>query len=593
MTQLTKPSFFQKMKDKAIAYYQKIGLFGLLTRAFLLWFVFALLIYPNLNLLVNVFIKNGEFSTEVFSKVLTSSRAMKALVNSFVLAGALIITVNLVGTLLVMFTEYFDLKGSKILRAGYMTTLVYGGIVLVSGYKFIYGSNGILTEFLMNFFPEMNRAWFIGFPAVLFIMTFACTSNHIIFLTNAIRGIDNQLVEAARNMGESPFNIFRKIILPILKPSLFAITILTFLTGLGAMSAPLIVGGVDFQTINPIIMDFAKVPYSREIAAFLAILLGLATSVMLIIMNRIERGGTYMSVAKTKTRLVKQKIHNKPLNILTHLVAWGLWLIYIVPIVLVVIYSFTDSATILSGTLSFSSFTFENWAVLFTKANAFKPFMVSIGYSIIASAVVALLMVLAARIIHKSKGIFGKALEYSLLVPWLLPSTLIALGLLMTYDVPRTIMMDKVLIGAPVLLLFGYIIIKIPFSLRMIKAAFFSIDGSLEESAQCMGASQFYTLRKVILPLILPVLISVIVLNFNSLLTDYDLTAFLYNPLLEPLGIVIKAATNETASLNAIAMSFVYAVILMVISGIAIYATQGEGMEQIKSFFAKFKRKKA
>ena len=40
-----------------------------------------------------------------------------------------------------------------------------------------------------------------GSGAVLFTMTFACTSNHMLFLRNAIRGIDYNTVEAARNHG--------------------------------------------------------------------------------------------------------------------------------------------------------------------------------------------------------------------------------------------------------------------------------------------------------------------------------------------------------------------------------------------------------
>lgn len=557
-------------------YLHQIGPFGIIVRIFLLWFVIALLLYPNLNLIKQIFFEDGQFSTAVFHKVFSSTRAMRALKNSFILAFTLVVTVNVVGTLLVLFTEYFDIKGAKILRYGYMTTLIYGGIVLCTGYKFIYGSNGIITNFLASFITDFNKNWFVGYPAVVFIMTFACTSNHIIFLTNALRGIDNQMIEAAQNMGETPGRIFWKIVMPILKPNLFAITIMTFLTGLGAVSAPLVVGGKSFQTINPIIIDFAKIPTSREIAALLAILLGLATTVLLLIMNRIEKGGTYMSIAKTKTRLKKQKIHNPVLNALAHILAWLLWLIYVVPIVLVIIYSFTSSANIQSAKLSLDAFTLENWISFFTKRNAARPFIISITYSGLAAIIGAAIVVVAVQIIKKGRTWADRALEYVMLVPWLLPSTLIALGLMMAYDVQNPLMFNQVLLGTPIILLFGYIIIKIPFSLRMIKAAFYSVSDDMEEASKCMGAGEGYTLRKVVLPVVLPSVISVMVLNFNSLLSDYDLTVFLYHPLLEPLGIVIKAATDETATLNAVAMSFVYAVVLMVISGIAVYFTMGD-----------------
>lgn len=167
---------------------------------------------------------------------------MRSLYNSFILAVSLVFTVNIVGVTLVLISEYFDIKGAKILRLGYFTTLIYSGVVLVSGYKFVYGENGFMTKVLVNLFPSFDTTWFHGYWAVLFVMTFACTSNHVLFLSNAIRKIDFQTVEAAKNMGASTFYILWRVVLPVLKPTMFALTILIFLTGLAATSAPLILG---------------------------------------------------------------------------------------------------------------------------------------------------------------------------------------------------------------------------------------------------------------------------------------------------------------------------------------------------------------
>ena len=87
-----------------------------------------------------------------------STRAINSLKNSFLLAVASVVTVNVSGILIVLFTEYFDIKGSKILSLGFMTTLIYGGVVLVTGYKFVYGETGIVTKVLMQFFPN-NGLW--------------------------------------------------------------------------------------------------------------------------------------------------------------------------------------------------------------------------------------------------------------------------------------------------------------------------------------------------------------------------------------------------------------------------------------------------
>lgn len=104
-----------------------------------------------------------------------------------------------------------------------------------------------------------------------------------------------------------------------------------------------------------------------------------------------------------------------------------------------------------------------------------------------------------------------------------------------------------------------------------------------------MGAKPLYTMRKVILPIIMPIVLSVIVLNFNGLLSEYDLSVFLYHPSYQPLGIVIKLATDETATIDAQAMAFVYTVVLMIISTIALWLGRYDGLGKIKSFFTKKK----
>ena len=213
---------------------------------------------------------------------------------------------------------------------------------------------------------------------------------------------------------------------------------------------------------------------------------------------------------------------------------------------------------------------------------AVKPYLVSIVYSLGAALLAALVSIVCVRFVQKSKNKLNKLFEYGALIPWLLPSTLIALGLTMAYGDRNPLIFNKVLVGTTVILLIGYVVIKLPFSYRMIRSAFFSVDEDLEDAAKCMGASTFYTMRKVIIPVILPAVLSVVILNFNGLLADYDLTAFLYHPLFQPLGIVVKAASDENASIDAKCMSFVYTVVLMILSSVALYFGQGNGMQAIR-----------
>ncbi len=546
-----------------------------------IWFIMACMILPILNLLKTVFFENGTLSLDAFGKLLKSPRAMKALRNSFILAPTLSLTVGFVGISLVLITEYFDIKGSKILRLGYLTTLIYGGVTLVSGYKFIYSNTGVLTNLMATVFPNMNRNWFTGYWAVLFVMTFSCTSNHMIFLRNAMRAVDFQTVEAARNMGASQWYILRRVVLPVLLPSLFAVTILTFITGLCAMSAPLLVGGKDFQTINPMIKQFADMTTTsaKSLSATLSLVLGLATMLLLAIMTAIERRGHYMSVSKVKTKIIKQKIHNPVINVLVHIYAYVLFVIYVIPVVLIVLFSFSDSAHIQLRQLDFSTFSLNNYVELLSKTTAYRPFVVSIAYSALASVIVGTLVIVACRYMQKRRNsISATALEYSLMLPWLLPSTMIALSLMLAFNQPRWYMFNTPLIATLQLLLIGYIIVKLPFTMRMTKAAFFGLDNALEDAARNMGANGLYTFRRVIFPVLLPTVMAIAALNFNSLLTDYDISAFLHHPANPTLGVKIKSLTEEMGnSSDGVALTFVYAVLMMIISAIVLYLVYGRG----------------
>lgn len=545
--------------------------------AFFVWFILSCLVIPNINTIFTVFFENGEFTLEPLQKLLSSEKAMKSLRNSCILAPALSVTVGFVGISLVLITEYFDIRGARMLRIGYMTTLIYGGIILVSGYKFIYGNNGFLTNIFAKVIPNFPTDWFQGFWAVLFVMTFACTSNHMIFLRNAMRAVDFQTVEAAQNMGASQIRILLRVVLPVLTPSLLAVTILTFIIGLSATSAPLLIGGNDFQTITPMILTFSKTVNSRPLAALLALFLGIATILLLTVMMKIEKRGHYMSISKVKTTIRKQKIRNPIINVLVHIYAYILFLIYVLPVVLIVLFSFTDAKTIATRKLSLSAFTLDNYKTILTEASAYRPFIVSVIYSLLSAVAVAILVLMACRIIQKNKNKASAALEYGLLIPWLLPTTLIAIGLITTYNTPRFWMFNKILTGTSVIMFIGYVIIKIPFTLRMTKAAFFSLDDSLEDAARSLGAKGFYTFRRVILPIVLPTVLAIFALNFNGLLGDYDMSVFMYHPLNQPLGVYIKSLTDAQTNADNSALSFVYAVLMMIISGTVVYFVYGRG----------------
>ncbi|TFD12365.1 iron ABC transporter permease [Cryobacterium sp. TMT1-2-2] len=539
------------------------------------WFIATFLIFPNATLLIGTFFPDGQLSFRAFEKLVSSERAMNSLWHSFLLAGTLAVTVNVLGIFIVLVTDYFAIRGARILWLGYATTLIYGGIVLAAGYNFIYGRYGFVTNAVGNWFPDIDRDWFSGYFAVVVVMTLATTTNHMLFLGSSLAKIDYQTIEAARNMGAGTLRILWRIVLPALRPMIFAVTVLTFLTGLGALTAPIVLGGTDFQTVAPMILTFSKSSSSQDLAALLAIILGLATIVLLAMMNRAEKSGVYFSVAKVATPLQKQKIPNRVTNGVVHVLAYALFVVYATPVLLIVLFSFLDSTAILRGMITWDALTFDNYATVFGTPSVLRPFIVSVVYSALASAIVVLGMLFVARVLQKYRNPVTGLLEYLLHIPWILPTILIALALVMTFDRPQALVGGQVLTGTTSLLLLAYIIVKVPFTLRLLKAAFASVPESLEDAARILGAGSMFTLRKVLFPLVIPTAAAITALNFNSLLDDYDAAVFLYHPLYQPLGIAIKASTEGENNLDSMSITFVYTVLLMIIMGLAMYLVYG------------------
>ena len=584
--------------------------------AFFAYLFFGFMLLPCLNTLTSIFrTKNAAGETDPFAVIrFFLAGTMKRYVwNSLKLAVYLVVTVNVVGISLVLLTEYFDIKGARILRMGYMTTMIYSGVALVTGYMFLYASDGMLTSLMKNAFPDFNPNWFSGFNAVLFTMTFACTSNHMLFLRNAIRGIDYNTVEAARNMGANPFKVLWKVVFPTLIPTLFSLTVMTFITGLCAMSAPTLLG---YDSINPEIVRLAgsttadeSFPQAR--AALLSIILALFTIVLLTVLSAYERKGHYLSVSKTKAKLQKQKINNPLANVLAHIYAYLLFIIYMTPVVMIIVFSFQSYTAIKERRLNLHEWTLINYigtadytykndrgrektvvgaiSGVFSNEKTLGGIKLSFILSAVAAALACIIVILACNYIFKKKGKKMSAIvEYALLFPWLLPTILICYSY-RTYfnsDAVWYVGNQNLYFGkyVRILIILAYTVVKLPFSLRMIKASFYAIDEELEDAARNLGSSGLRTFLQVKLPIILPSVLAVFALNFNALFTVYDMSATFQSPNGITYAMVIQgmlADATRGANMNALGRRCASTVFIMIVSGLILYLVYGVGARDL------------
>lgn len=530
--------------------------------------------------------------------------------NSLKLALILVVTVNVVGISIVLLTEYFDIKGAGILRLGYMTTLIYGGVALVTGYLFLYGNTGIVTSALGKLLPGFNTKWFTGFSATLFTMTFACTGNHMLFLRNAIRGIDYNTVEAARNMGAKPFRVLCTVVLPTLLPTLFSLTVMAFIAGLCAMSAPTLLG---YDSINPEIVRLAGTSGGSEAfpqarAALLSVILACFTVVLLTILSAYERKGHYLSVSKTKTKLQKQKITNPIANVAAHIYAYVLFVIYMIPVVMIFLFSFQAYQAVRAKRLDIRNWTFINYygsqnydyvlasgkvttregaiSGLFSNHVTLGGIRLSFLFATVAAVLACVIVVIACEYIFKNRNKKRSVIvEYCMLFPWLLPTVLICYSYRSYFNSESVwyVGNQNLYYGNNVwmLIILAYIVTKLPFSIRMIKASFYAIDEEMEDAAKNLGSGSLRTLLQIKLPIILPSVLAVLALNFRSLFTEYDMSATFANPHAITYAMVMQNMTGDEGisgyNINATGRRCASTVFIMLVSGVILYLVYGVG----------------
>lgn len=540
---------------------------AVLAFAAIVWFVVAFMVFPLISIFKKAFFANGSFSWDNIIKVLGSTSIQKTIWNTLLMSVLTVVLVNIVGIFQILVTEYFDIKGASFVRYMFFVPLVLTSISLVTGLQFLFNEHSVINVFIKNLIPGFNADWFKGFGAVLYIHTFYFNSYFILFVRTNFKKIDYSTIEAAKSLGAKPFNAFMRVALPVMLPSVLSASVLTFITALASNAAPTMVGG-DFQMLNSRITLLSSLG-KRDMAAVLALILGVISIAFMLISNAIEKRGNFISTSKVTTQVRKVKIKNPAANVLVHTITYLLALLYFIPVVAITLYSFADADTILTKAWP-TNLNFDNYVRVFTSGSgAFDPMLNSFMLGGGATVIALVVGVLAAIMIYKVKGrITGKVmkvLELLILIPWIVPTSMMALGLIIGYDVPQALTFGNALIGTPWLLILGYAVISIPTIVRLTRASLFSVNRSLEESAISLGASPLRTFFAVVLPIIVPTVVSAGAQAFNSKLVEYTMTSLLYAPKYTPLGIAFKNG-SETIDKFSYSNNLVYIVVVMILS---------------------------
>jgi iron(III) transport system permease protein len=358
---------------------------------------------------------------------------------------------------------------------------------------------------------------------------------NVMLLTPVFRRLGATLEEAARVAGANTFTTLWRISLPVLSPMILAIAVLSFIKGLESFNTELLLGlPANIYVYGTRIYDYLRQepPAYGEATALGSVFL-LVLVVLAFFYRRYFQGKKKFTVvtgqgySTLRVKLGKWKY--------VPLAAFALWftIMMILPLTFLVIGSFMRRY----GFFHISSpFTLAHWQNLFGD----PLFLGSLQNSLIIASTTATLGVLlystVGYLLASRRLIAPAVLEFFCWLPWVIPGILMSLGLLWIFLATP---LRSVLYGTVWGIALALTIHDSPVSTQAFKSAFLQLGPDLEEAARVSGASWRYTYRRILLPLVGPVALTVAMLNFGTALTSISTPVLLYSAQSRPLSILL------------------------------------------------------
>ncbi len=163
-------------------------------------------------------------------------------------------------------------------------------LIRLYGWIIILGANGTLDKFLMALgITKEPLKLLYSYPAVVAGMVYALLPFMIFAVYSSAEKLDWSLVEAARDLGASPFTAFRTVTFKLTLPGLLSGVILTFIPSMGLFFIADILGGNKVVLVGSVIQEQLMKAHNWPFAAALAVILMILTSLMIALYRKVTK----------------------------------------------------------------------------------------------------------------------------------------------------------------------------------------------------------------------------------------------------------------------------------------------------------------
>lgn len=241
---------------------------------------------------------------------------------------------------------------------------------------------------------------------------------------------------------------------------------------------------------------------------------------------------------------------------MTRFFAWGTFLLGCVFFALPLLGMAEFSLKMRRGEYSFDAYA---------KVLADPRFQETFGYSVamsLATIVVGVLLVVPTAFWVRLKLPAARPwVEFITLLPLVIPAIVVVFGYIRLYNTSSFLPLTGSITGTNILLMFGYVMLALPYMYRAVDTGLRTIDvATLTEAAQSLGAGWVTILGRIILPNVLVAVMSGAFLTLAIVIGEFTMAALLNRPAFGPYMQVLGAnRAYEPAALAVIAFAITWA----------------------------------
>lgn len=526
------------------------------------------LVLPVGVIVIKAFLSNGEFTLDYFRLLFANDLQTEAVLNSIKIGICTTILTTIVSLPLALVNTKLDYRGKGLLSGLLLVPMVMPPFVGAIGFQRFFARRGSVNLLLMQlglidtpieWLGEDNLFW-----VVIVLETLALYPIMYLNLSAALANVDPSLEEMASTLGVSRWRQMKDIVWPLARPGYFAGAMIVFIWALTDLGTPLLVG---FEASMPVRIFKMVTDVNENPVGFALVFLVIVMTVVFFLISKLAFAGKkYEMMARghvtSGVRRVKGFGHLPIYALLLSVVT-----IAMMPHIAVIITSFSDNW--------FMTILPEKWSTQYYHLLLHSELPVvgirnSLMLASLSCALDLVLGLLIAYVVTRKLIPFAGLLDSLVMVPLALPGIVLAFGYVVTYS---GTWLDPLENPVP-LLVIAYAIRRLPYMVRSASAGLQQTSVSLEEASATFGASRFYTLRKITMPLVMANLIAGGLLCFAYAMLDvsdslilamkdrfYPLTKAIYALFLEQgsgefvasalgvVGMAILASCIMTASL--------------------------------------------